>query len=189
LRRAFAASALFLACSAQQAPPGSHGVATPVGLDAGLALARAKPAPETDEVSLERFQPLLAEPALAKAQKLLDAGNPAAAAREVQAQMAKAEPAGLEVARWQMLLGRLREQAGDLPGAIASYELAAAEPWPLAGYAALGVGRVQLRAGKIDRAIQWLEKVPKDQPLASDARLLLAEAAVRAGRPDLAIDT
>ena len=183
------AALLVTACSAQQTPTGSHGLSTPVGLDAGVSLSKQKPAAAAAEVSIEQFQPLLAEPALAKAQKLVEAGSTQAAAREVESQMSKAQPAGREVLRWQMLLGRLREQAGDLTGAAASYELAAAEPWPLAGYATLGVGRIELRSGKVARAMEWLERVPKDQPAVTDARLLLAEAAVRAQKPDLAIDT
>jgi hypothetical protein len=67
------------------------------------------------------------------------------AAREVEASMSKLSIAPADVPRWQMLLGRLREEGGDLAGAAASYELAAKESWPLSGYAALGVGRVLLR--------------------------------------------
>jgi soluble lytic murein transglycosylase len=177
------------ACSAQRAPVGSHGLPTPIGVDSGANTAAKDADASAGEVSIEQFQPLLAEPALAKAQKLYEAGSFGAAAREVEAQMAKAQPSGREVPRWQMLLGRLREQAGNLTGAIASYELAAAETWPLSGYATLGVGRVSLRAGKVDQAIRWLERVPSGLPYSIDARLLLAEAAVRAGKPDLAIDT
>lgn len=188
LRRTLAAFAL-AACSAQQAPVGSHGVQTPLGSDAGVALSKSKPvAVIKDEISIEEFQPLLAEPVLARAQKHVDAGNYAAAAREVEAQMGKVEATPRNVARFQMLLGRLRELSGDLNGAVASYQLAAAERWPLAGYATLAVGRVMLRSGKTDQAIGWLERAPKDQPISADARLLLAEAALKAGKPDIAID-
>lgn len=176
------------ACSAQQAPAGSHGVQTPLGSDAGVALSKAAPAVIKDEISIEEFQPLLAEPVLARAQKQVDAGNYAAAAREVEAQMGKVESTPRNVARFQMLLGRLRELSGDLTGATASYQLAAAERWPLAGYATLATGRVLLRAGKTEQAIGWLERAPKEPPIATDARLLLAEASLKAGKPDLAID-
>lgn len=176
------------ACSAQQTPVGSHGVETPLGADSG-ALAKQKPAPAIkDEISIEEFQPLLAESLFARAAKHVDAGAYGLAAREVEAQMGKTEASPRSVARFQMLLGRLRELAGDLPGATASYQLAAAERWPLAGYATLATGRVLLRAGKTEEAIRWLERTPNGQPLSTDARLLKAEAALKAGKPDIAIE-
>ena len=187
LRRLLGAFAV-VACSAQQSPVGSHGVQTPLGSDGGVALSKTKPAVLKDDISIEEFQPLLAESVLARAQKHVEAGSYAAAAREVEAQMAKIEATPKTVARFQMLLGRLRELGGDLPGASASYQLAAAEKWPLSGYATLAVGRVLLRSGKTEQAIGWLERSPQDQPIAKDARLLLAEAALKAGKPDIAID-
>jgi peptidoglycan lytic transglycosylase len=181
--------AALLACSAQRTPLESGAPATPLGADSAPPLAKAAPDARRDELSIAQFQPLLAEAPLARAAKLEEAGKHAAAAHEVEAQMQKAMPSGKDVPRWQMLLGRLREKAGDLAGARASFELAAAESWPLQGFAILGVGRVLLRAGHVEKAIGFLERVPKDQPVAIDARLLLAEAAVRAKKPDLAIDT
>lgn len=189
MRAAFAVSAaLIVACSAQQSPVGSHGVQTPIGSDGGIALSKAAPVVIEDAISIAEFQPLMAEPVLARAQKHVEAGNHAAAAREVEAQMSKVEASTKNVARFQMLLGRLRELAGDLKGAQASYELAAQERWALSGYATLAAGRVMLRAGKTEQAIGQLERVPKDQPIALDSRLLLAEAALKAGKPDIAID-
>ncbi|MBI3202671.1 MAG: transglycosylase SLT domain-containing protein [Myxococcales bacterium] len=182
------AGAAIVACSAQQAPVGSHGVQTPIGSDGGTALSKAVPVVIKDEISIAEFQPLMAEPVLARAQKQVEAGNHAAAAREVEAQMGKVEASPKNVARFQMLLGRLRELSGDLKGAQASYELAAQERWPLSGYATLAAGRVMLRAGKTEQAIGQFERVPKDQPIALDSRLLLAEAALKAGKRDTAID-
>jgi soluble lytic murein transglycosylase len=187
LQSALGAAALW-ACSAQQTPTGSHGVQTPIGADGGVALSKAAPVVIKDEISIAEFQPLLAEPILARAQKHIDDGNHAAAAREVETQMGKVESTPRNVARFQMLLGRLREISGDLRGAHASYELAAAERWPLAGYATLAAGRVLLRSGKTEQAIGVLERAPKDQPIARDARLLLAEAALKAGKTEIVID-
>lgn len=177
------------ACSAQQAPPGGNGAVPPLGADAGVPLAKAQPTVVVkDEISIAEFQPLLAEPVFAKASKAVDAQNYALAAREVETQMPRVEPTPKGVARMQMLLGRLRELAGDGNGAIASYQLAFGERWPLTSYAALALGRVLLRAGKTEESIAWLEKVPAGEPLGNDARLLLAEAALKAQKPDLAID-
>ena len=140
-------------------------------------------------LSLEKFQPLLATAPLQPAAKLLAEGNPAGAAATVMAAMSKSPPKGADVPRWQMLLGRLREQAGDLRGAAASYELAAAASWPLQSYAWLGAGRALLRSGHVDAALERLKRVQLDQPLAAETRLLIAEAADRKGDHDLAIDT
>ena len=136
--------AAFLACSAQQAlPPSSHGVPTPLATDgAQRATAPATQGAAAGPLRLEEFTPLLALPALQRAAQALEAGDAARAGREVEQVMTKTPPAAADVGRWQLLLARLREQAGDLRGAAASYDLAASASWPLNGYALLGAGRV-----------------------------------------------
>lgn len=176
--------ALVVACASGRQQAGSHGMQTPLGVTSQSANAPPVAAPT---LSIAEFQPLLAEPELAKAQKLLDAGQIALALREIEAQMTKRQLPASEVPRWQMLLGRLRESSGDLAGAAASYELAQKESWPLSGYAALGIGRVLLRSGKAGKALDWLSKVPAEGPLGIAASLLTAEAAVREKKPDRAI--
>jgi soluble lytic murein transglycosylase len=185
-----ACSGWFFGCAGTETPRGSHGVATPLGAASGSAAAGKASLPALPQtLSLEQFAPLLAQPALDKARLAHEAGNPRAAAVAVRAAMAKTPPASSDVARWQMLLARLLEESGDLSGAAASYDLAAGEPWVLAGYARLGAGRTLLRAGRIDAAFERLRAVPLDLPAASETRLLLAEAAFRAGQHDFAIDT
>lgn len=191
-------SGAFLACSGQaffgcagaQTPPASHGMQTPLGLSASAPAAGKAATPAAAELlSLEQFAPLLAHPELARARAAHESGNARAAAAAVQAAMAKTPPAAADVPRWQMLLARLREEAGELVPAAASYDLATATPWALQAYARLGAGRVLLRAGKVKEALQRLSAVPRDPALAEETRLLLAEAAERAGKHDVAIQT
>jgi soluble lytic murein transglycosylase len=190
MRRLLPLVLVSVACSGQRPPPPSP-IATP--------LTAAPPAVHSVEakadagsnplLSLEKFSPLLSTPPLAPAGRLLAQGNPAGAAAAVMKTMHKSPPSGADVPRWQMLLARLREKAGDLRGAAASYELAAAADWPLSSYAWLGAGRVLLRSGHVGTALERLGHVRLDEPLADETRLLIAEAADRNGDHDLAIKT
>ena len=156
----------------------------------------AKPTPTTptagaadspDTFSLERFTPLLAKPELSSVAKALEEDNPTAAARLLESTMAERPPQPADVKRWQFLLARLREQAQELEGAAASYDLAAATPWPLRDYALVGAARVELRRGRADRALGHLGRVDKSGAIAAPALLLEAEAASLEGRYDVAI--
>ena len=184
-----AAIAAAIGCSANQPTPGSHGVATPLQKAAPREAAQETAAAEQAEpLALDQFAPLLADPALAEVQKSLEAGRARVAATQIKAAMAKTPPAEADVKRWQFLLARVLERAGDLKGAAASYDLAAGHSWPLAGYAKLGAGRVLLRAGQHVRALERLRAAPGDLAVVDEVRLLKAEAAYHAGEPALAID-
>lgn len=188
-RAVLTALALAAACSAQRQPTPSHGVPTPLSSDSNAALSRTKSAAKpAGRVSIEEFVPLSSLPELAAANRALESGNARLAAREVAGVLAKSPPAAEDVPRFQYLLARLRERAGDLRGATASYELAAREKWPLSPYAAVGVGRTMLRAGRSDEALRRLRAVPLDGPLAEEARLLMAEAALATKQHDVAIE-
>jgi soluble lytic murein transglycosylase len=185
-----ACSGWFFGCTGSSTPRGSHGVATPLGAASGSAAAGRAAAPALPEtLSLEQFAPLLAQPMLARARQAHEAGNARAAAAAVRAAMAQTPPASSDVGRWQMLLARLLEESGDPLAAAASYDLAAREPWVLAPYARLGAGRTLLRSGRGEAAFERLRSVPLDLPAADETRLLLAEAAFRGGKHELAIDT
>jgi soluble lytic murein transglycosylase len=177
-RLAVALAVAILACSAKPQPNGSHGLPTPLRTDVAPS-ASAPVAVAADGWSLERFTPLLASPALARVAQAVEREDQAGAARELEAAMAKQPPPEGEVVRWQFLLARIREQAGDSRGAAASYELAAARDWPLVGYAWLGAGRVRARLGQLDAAVERLARVPGDLPVVDETRLLRAEVAVR----------
>jgi soluble lytic murein transglycosylase len=112
-----------------------------------------------------------------------------AAARELESVMAKTPPPAEDVPRWQFMLGRLRERAGDERGALAAYELAAAPRWPLAPYAALAVARMRVRTGQHPAVLAALAAVPEDLPIAVEARLLRAESAFALGDFGTAIRT
>ncbi len=190
MRRLLVLAALCAGCSGHRQPPPSP-IATPLTAapPAVESAAVVSDAGDGRMVSLEEFSPLLDTPALKPAGQLVAQGNVAGAAALVAKAMKDKPPSGEDVPRWQMLLGRLREQAGDLAGAQASYELAAAANWPLASYAWLGAGRVLLRSGHVDAALERLKRVALDQPIADATRLLIAEAADRKGDHDLAIET
>jgi soluble lytic murein transglycosylase len=141
------------------------------------AVAQASKKASGDELDLDTFTPLLALPTLAQAAQAVQDGRFASAAHEVEQAMATEQPISRDVPRWQYLLGSLRDRSGDVSGALASYQLASARPWPLREYAWLGAGKALVRLGRVDEAITMLERVSGDGPSAADARLLLAEAA------------
>jgi soluble lytic murein transglycosylase len=143
--------------------------------------------PPVAPLGLEAFQPWLSLPELKAAADALEAGDEVRAAREVEALPARRPLQPADVQSYQLLLGRLRESAGNVSGAAASYELAAAAKGPLVGYAALAESRVLLATNRLSEATSWASRVPPDQIIADDAELVAAEAAQRAG--DIAFAT
>lgn len=186
-RRWLAALGLVLSCSGQQkagepgAPPPLAKAATPNEPSNAVALVTG--------VSIEQFEPLLSHPALADAARALEQDNPRQAASRVASFIERTRPSGVEAARLHFLVGRLRERTGDLAGASRAYTDAQRQPWALTAYVQLALGRTALAQGRVADAITLLEGVPKDHPAAAAARLLLADAAIKEGRFDLAIDT
>jgi soluble lytic murein transglycosylase len=178
-------------CSGQQPSVGSAAFPYPgVAPPASSVVPSASQASVIEEpFSLERFTPLLALPNLSKVAKAVEQEQPGAAARLLEAIMAQTPPPPAEVVRWQYLLAGLREQAGELEGAAASYELSAARAWPLKEYALVGAARVELRRGRADRALERLSGVNKSGALRAAALLLQAEAAEVESRFDLAIES
>lgn len=186
-----AGSALAVAsgCSAESGgarrPPSLAMPAASVGVPQSSNASLAAGAASFD---VESFTPLLALPELKAALSLLEASDFAGAVREVERAMAAHPPDAALVRSYQLLLGRLRERAGNLPGAAASYELAASVGWPLSGYAWLGAGRSLLRAGHPKEALERLRRVPASEPCGEDAESLVAEAELVLGDRSAAID-
>src|SRR5690606_5154216 len=138
---------------------------------------------------LEQFTPLLALPVLAKARAALEKDRPGAAATELE-KVFSAEKSTLsadERHSWTFLLGRRREQAGELKPALVAYQAAAASDWALVNYAKLYSARLLTKARKPEDALLWLEKIKPEPPLADDLDLLIAEASMGAGKIDSAI--
>ena len=180
--------AVFTACSVPHLSPSTSRVEPPATPLANASTPRAADLGEVESLSIEQFAPLLTLPELSAAARAFDAGQPKAAADEVERVFQSRKLPPRAAAAWQLLLGRLRERAGELPAASAAYESAAGVAWPLAGYARLGAGRSLLAAGQHRLATQHLQQVPPDQPIAAEAKLLLAEAAVLQGDHERAID-
>src|SRR5690606_3264028 len=137
--RAALSALLALACSGQQQTAGSsqQGPMAPPAPKSPELVAAPAEEQAAEAFSLERFTPLLALPELAPVARALEEEQSAAAVRLLESIMAEKPPAAAAVARWQFLLARLREGAGELEGAAASYDLAAASDWPLRDYALL----------------------------------------------------
>ena len=87
MRWAVAVVALaLLACSANQQPAGSHGMATPLTVDASApGGAEVVDAGGDKTLSIERFTPLLALPVLSEAAAAVERGATGVAARKVEA--------------------------------------------------------------------------------------------------------
>jgi soluble lytic murein transglycosylase len=184
-----AGSALAVAagCSAEPGERRPPSLAMPAATSSGLPLSGASLGSNAPSFDVESFTPVLALPELRSALAAFENSDFAGAARELQRAMAERPPEATLVRSYQFLLGRLRERAGDLVGAAASYELAAATRWPLSGYARLGAGRSLLRAGHAKEALDRLRQVPASEPCGEDAELLVAEAASLVGDRSVAI--
>jgi soluble lytic murein transglycosylase len=163
-------------------PPG---VSTPLGsplleerLPPGLEPDAVLPAAQLD---VWNFTPLLGLPEMKRAADAYAAADYVASANLVAAHMAGTALDADDEPRWQLLLGTLRERAGDLEGAIAAFEKASDSVWPLTDYAALELGRCLLSLSQLERAQAELAKVPESSAAYASARGLLAEVACRKG--------
>ncbi len=157
-------------------PPG---VLTPLPLPVPLPeplVPLPLPAPELpDATVLSSFEPLLALPTLRRAAEAYAVEDYATAATVVDGHMQRTTFDVLEEPRWHLMLGTLREKAGDLAGASREYARAAEGAWPLVDYAALGLGRALLGLGELERAELELQRVPESSAAVASARALLAE--------------
>jgi soluble lytic murein transglycosylase len=184
--------ALLQACS-PALPPASHevgvappGVQTPLPLPTALEPGVAAPPTTSDATpdlkdapALSSFAPLLSAPELQLAAEAVSTEDFTTAASQVAAFVKLKTPDASQAPRWQLLLGTLRENAGDVPGAIEQYERASRVSWPLLDYASLGLGRCLAGLGELDRARAELVRVPEDSVAIAPARVLLAEIACR----------
>lgn len=130
-------------------------------------------------VDLSDFVPLLSQPELSSARQAFEAEDYAACGALVEKHILAHPPSVLDEPRWYLLLGSLREKSGDLLGATGAYERAMNAAWPLADYAALGLGRSLLSLADWDGAERALSSVPENAGTYASARGLLAELACR----------
>ena len=149
-------------------PQAPSGLLTPAG-QATLAAAE----------DLSSFVPLLARPELSSAAQAFQAEDYVTCAALVDAHIQGTPLSVLDEPRWYLLLGTLREKAGDLVAASRAYEHATASAWPLSDYAALGLGRTLLGLADADAAERALGSVPENAGTYAMARGLLAELACR----------
>ncbi|MCC6214986.1 MAG: transglycosylase SLT domain-containing protein [Polyangiaceae bacterium] len=177
-----AAAALAAAVVASCAGSAAHVAGPPrIPLSSTGATSAAAAAAVPIDIGVERFTPLLALPGYEAIGGLADADRAGEAARALERALAERPPAAADVPRWQFALGRLREQAGELAAAAASYELAAAPGFELEAWAWVSAGRTLLRAGRPRDALARFGRARVEGPLTDDARLLEAEAAELAG--------
>ncbi len=179
-------------CSGPTAPPAGHGVATPMGLDAGSVGSAEPPAPAPPRtLELQEFTPLLALPELAAVRAAAEQGKPGEAAKQLEQHLsAKQQELPAEDApAWWYLLGRLREQAGQGALALAAYRKSAESSWPLQRYARLAAARLSARDGKFDDALSWLQQVERAPPLEEEVDLLTGDVAMGARQLDVAVES
>lgn len=145
---------------------------------AGL-LGGASSATLGEAADLSAFVPLLSQPELSSARQAFEAEDYATCATLVEKHIVAHSPGVLDEPRWYLLLGSLREKSGDLLGATGAYERAASSVWPLADYAALGLGRSLLALADWDGAERALSSVPENAGTYASARGMLAELSCR----------
>lgn len=139
-----------------------------------------------EPISLEGFRPLLAEPRYEAARLRQESGDYGVAADLVRAAQLREPPGGAEVDRHRFLLARLLERAGRWAEARDAFkEVSAASP--LAAYAELGAGRMELTLGFADRALYHVGRAGEALPPLAGRRRLLADAAFRSGARALAL--
>lgn len=180
------------ACAFSGAPPqlasSSAGAGT-AGADArpSKPLTGSARAPR-EAFDLEAFTPLLALPELREAREAVDEDAPARAASKVREVLEQKKLAGVDALRFEYLIARLEEAAGNFPAAARSYERAASSSWELTDHAHLGRARCLLASRKFADALALLATLPIDGLVGRAARPLVASAAAEEGKLDQAID-
>ncbi|HEY6560839.1 MAG TPA: transglycosylase SLT domain-containing protein [Polyangiaceae bacterium] len=186
----FLMGAVGITCSAQRqrSPAASPRVSAPLDETAPGARAARSRLPKVQELSLEEFMPLLALPELGRVTSAVEQEDFARAGDELEAVLRKSPPSAEDALRFQLVLGRLRERAGDAVRAGAAYERAASRAWALSDYARLAAGRVLVRLGKHRAALARLTPESQSDIVREERRLLVAEAAASSGDLTLAIE-
>ena len=167
-------AALLVYCAARNEPEGRVPKAPPFQVASAAGVAPSLP---PEPFSLSGFRPLLTLPELTGVAATLETGTPAAAARELEAWLSKASTPENQRFRYDFLVARLHEQAGELGAALAAYARVSAGGSSLAGYARVGEGRALLALGRTKEVVERLGSVPDDEPVGHLKWPILAEAA------------
>jgi len=178
-------AAELVACEARQEPEGRVAKAPPFRIAPAAASAPLNVPSAT--FSLSDFRPLLTIPELSPVSTALDAGTPAAAARELSAWLDKAPPPPGERFRYDFLLARLHEQAGEFAPALAAYARVSQGASALVSYARVGEARALLALGRAKESAARGALVSDSEPVARLKWPVLAEAARLQGDRDAAI--
>jgi soluble lytic murein transglycosylase len=176
---------LLLCCEARHEPEGRVAKAPPFRI---LPAANSAPAKvESAPFSLSDFRPLLTSPELSAVAAALDAGTPAAAARELSIWLAKSPPPAGQRFRYDFLLARLHEQASEFAPALVAYGKVSQGSSPLVSYARVGEARALLALGRPKEVQARGAAVSDSEPAARLKWPVLAEAARVQGDRDAAI--
>ncbi|HEY0467654.1 MAG TPA: lytic transglycosylase domain-containing protein, partial [Polyangiaceae bacterium] len=168
-------SIVLVCCEARQEPEGRVAKAPPFRIPPALASAPAKV--PSAPFSLSDFRPLLTIPELSAVAAALDAGTPALAARELSTWLGKSPPAPGQRFRYDFLLARLHEQAGEFAPALLAYGRVSQGASPLVSYARVGEARALLALGRAKEVQARTAAVSDSEPAARLKWPVLAEAA------------
>jgi len=174
------------ACEARQEPEGRVAKAPPFRITPALTSTPASVKSAT--FSLSDFRPLLTIPELSAVAAALEAGTPGVAARELSNWLDKSPPPPAERFRYDFLLARMHEQAGEFAPAFAAYARVAQGSSPLVDYARIAEARVLLALGRAKEVAAHSARIPDDQPVARLKWPVLAEAARVLGDRNAAIE-
>ncbi len=166
--------AALVGCESRQSPDVPAAKAPPFQVAASASAAPQKP---SASFSLSDFAPLLTKPELASVATALDTGTPAVAARELEAWLAKSPPVAEERFRYDFLLARLHEQAGEFAPALIAYGRVGGGSSSLVNYARIGEARMLLALGRAKDVPTRLAELPEGEPVTKLKWPVLAEAA------------
>jgi soluble lytic murein transglycosylase len=168
-------ASLLIGCEARQEPEGRVAKAPPFRI--APAVASAPVNVRSASFSLTDFRPLLTIPELSPVAAALEAGTPAVAARELASSVEKAPPTPAERFRYDFLLARLHEQAGEFAPALVAYGRVSQGASSLVGYARIGEARALLALGRAKDVAARTATVSDSEPVARLKWPVVAEAA------------
>ncbi len=144
------------------------------------------PFPELDytrdispELDLARFAPLLSTRELSAASAACEREDYSRCGDEIEAALPRRALTAIEEPRWHLLLGSVRERAGDPTGALAAYRQSAEVAWPLTDFALLGMGRALIALGRQREAVDQLGRIGQGSTYPA-AQGLMAESSCAA---------
>jgi soluble lytic murein transglycosylase len=183
------AACCVVACTTPRGPEPTPSHRAPLGLaPAGAAGGSASPGAPVAGLAEEAFTPWLTRPGFERVAEAVEAGDARLASAELALRLAAAPPAAADAPSLALLAGLFHERAGEHALALAAFERAKVEGFPLSAFAAAGRARALIALRRGAEALIEARALPAQPSLDGTRHDLLADAAFVAGERQGGLD-